>query len=136
MQVVHPEQSDHFMPYAPGIIVAAGRRTLYLSGCTALPLYHAHPHVHEELDPPDDIAEQTRLALDNIGKVLKAAGANFEHIVRADISITDMDEQDRMQEVIREYFRGQFPTSTLVEVRRLVVSGLKVEINCIAELPD
>ncbi len=136
MEIIHPEESEHFMPYSPGIVVEAGRKILYLSGCTANPLYHAHPHVLEDLNPPDDMAEQTRLTLENIRKVLEAVGAGFEHLVRADIFVTNMDEQDQMQEVIKEYFKGHFPTSTLVEVSRLVTPGLKLEINCTAVLPE
>jgi 2-iminobutanoate/2-iminopropanoate deaminase len=135
MEVIHPEKSEHFMPYAPGIRVKAGTDTLYLSGCTCLPLYHAHPHVPEELDVPEDIKEQTRLTMENIKKVLDAAGATFQDAVVANMFVTDMNEQDEIGQVMGEYFQGHYPTSTLVEVRRLVVEGVRLEIEVIAELP-
>lgn len=136
MEVIHPEKSPHFMPFAPGIKVRAGTDILYVSGCTALPLYHAHPHVLKDLHPPDDVKEQTRLVMENIKKVLDAAGATFRNVVQADVFVTNMDDQDRIGEVMGKYFQGHFPTSTMVEVRRLVVDGLKLEVNVIAELPS
>ncbi len=135
MEVIQPEKSEHFMPFAPGIKVRAGTDLLYLSGCTALPLYHAHPHVVKDLRFPQDVKEQTRLVLKNIKKVLDAAGATFRDVVVANIFVTDMDDQDKIGEVMGEFFQGHFPTSTLVEIRRLVVDGLKLEVEVIAELP-
>jgi len=41
MEVIHPEKSDYFMPFAPGMKVRGGTDLLFVSGCTALPLYHA-----------------------------------------------------------------------------------------------
>ena len=135
MEVIQPEKSEHFMPFAPGIKIRAGTDMLYLSGCTALPLYHAHPHVVKDLHFPEDVKEQTRLVLTNIKKVLDAAGATFRDVIVANIFVTDMNDQDKIGQVMGEFFQGQFPTSTLVEVRRLVVDGLKLEVEVIAELP-
>jgi enamine deaminase RidA (YjgF/YER057c/UK114 family) len=135
MEVIHPERSHHFMPFAPGIKVRAGSKMLYVSGCTALPLYHAHPHVPADLHFPDDVREQTRLVMENLKKVLDAAGATFRDVVCADVFVTNIDDQDKIGEVMGEYFQGHFPTSTMVEVRRLVVAGLKLEVNATAELP-
>jgi len=135
MEVIHPEKSDYFMPFAPGMKVRGGTDLLFVSGCTALPLYHAHPHVLEDLHPPEDVKTQARLVMENIKKVLDAAGATFRDVVIADIFVTNMDDQDKIGEVMAEYFQGHFPTSTMVEVRRLVVPGLKLEVNAVAELP-
>ena len=42
--VHHPDRrTDVHMPYAPGILVARGR-LVFLSGVTAAPVYHSHPH--------------------------------------------------------------------------------------------
>lgn len=136
MEVVQPEKTKYFMPYAPGIKVKADTDLLFMSGCTALPLYHAHPHdPADERRIPKDIKEQTRLVMDNIKRVLDSVGATFKDVVVANWFVTNMDEQDQIGQVMGEYFEGNFPCSTLVEVRRLVVEALRLEVEVVAEIP-
>ena len=62
IEEVHPKpEQAQYMPYAPAISVEGPVETLYLSGSTASPLYHQHPHVPEEHVLPSDIKDQTRL---------------------------------------------------------------------------
>ena len=51
---------------------------------------------------------------------------------------TDIDGQDVVNAILKEpqYFGDHLPTSTTVEVKRLVVPGLKLEIEAIAIVPD
>jgi enamine deaminase RidA (YjgF/YER057c/UK114 family) len=116
--------------------VRPGGTLLFFSGATALPLYHQHPHEHDKLSPPDDTREQTRLVMQNLKKCLTAAGACFADVVRTDVFVTDMEEQDAIGEVMEEFFQGDYPASTLVEVRRLVDERLKLEVNAIAVVGD
>ncbi len=130
--VVEVEKTSFFMPYAPLVRVRPGGTLLFLSGATALPLYHQHPHDHDQLDPPDDVRAQTRLVMENLKKVLAASGATFSDIVRTDVFVTNMDEQDAIGEVMGEYFQGDYPASTLVQVASLVDKRLKLEVSAIA----
>ena len=134
--VVEVEKTDFFMPFAPVVRVRPGGTLLFLSGATALPLYHQHPHEHGKLNPPDDAREQTRLTMENIKRCLEAAGATFADVVRTDVFITDMEEQDAIGEVMSEYFEGDYPASTLVEVKRLVDKRLKLEVKVMAVVGD
>jgi 2-iminobutanoate/2-iminopropanoate deaminase len=134
--VVDVEKTSFFMPYAPLIRVRPGGTLLFLSGSTALPLYHQHPHEHDTLDPPTDARAQTRLVMENLQKVLAASGASFSDVVRTDVFVTNMEEQDAIGEVMGEYFAGNYPCSTLVEVSRLVDARLKLEVNAIAVVDD
>lgn len=111
-EIVEVEETAFFMPYASAVRVRPEGTLLFLSGATALPLYHQHPHEHEKLDPPEDVRAQTRLVMENLKKVLDASGAAFSDIVRTDVFITDMEEQDAIGEVMGEYFQGDFPAST------------------------
>ena len=135
MDIIQPAQTEHFMPYAPGIKVAATRDLLFISGATALPLYHPHPHQPEIHDIPENPYEQTILTIKNLKQVLDTAGATFQDLVASTIFLTDMNEQGDIGRGIGEYAKGHFPTGTMVEVSRLVILGLKVEINAIAEMP-
>ncbi len=121
------------MPFVPGIVVEGDRRTLYVAGATALPLYHKHPHDPKELEIPSDIKEQTRRVLENIRMVVEAAGAKMENIVTIKKYLTRMQEdQDAIAEVLVEYFGENLPTSTTIEVKSLVVKDARLEIDAIA----
>jgi enamine deaminase RidA (YjgF/YER057c/UK114 family) len=132
---VEVERTSFFMPYAPVVRVRSGGDLLFISGATALPLYHAHPHDHEALDPPEDVREQTRLVMENLGRCLAAAGASWSDVVRTDLFVTDMRDQDAIGEVMGPYFDGDFPASTLVQVVQLVDPRLKLEMSAIAVVP-
>lgn len=92
---VEVEKTSFFMPYAPLIRVPAGGELLFISGATALPLYHDHPHRHEQLDPPSDVREQTRLVMESLSRCLAAGGATWKDIVRTDLFVTDWRTRTR-----------------------------------------
>ena len=130
--VVEVEPTEFFMPYAPAIRVRPGGTLVFASGATALPLYHQHPHEHDQLDPPADVRAQTRLVMENLKRVLESSGTTFADVVRTDVFVTHIEEQDAIGEVMAEYFEGDYPASTLVEVRRLVDERLRIEVSAIA----
>ena len=137
-EAIHPRPSEaHMMPFAPGMLVSGGR-LLFISGCTALKLYHSHPHRPEEFVFPEHIGEQARRVLDSIKLTLDACGITFRDIVKVTKFFTNIDGQDVVNAILREpkYFGDHLPTSTTVEVKRLVVPGLKLEIEAIAVVPD
>lgn len=123
------------MPFVPAVKVRGGS-TIYLSGATAFPLVHSHPHREEELRVPEDVAEQAALAMENLRRALAAAGAGFEHVVKVVIYNTEMDQQDQVNEVYRRYFPREMPARSHVGVSRLVGKGLKIEIELVAVVPD
>ena len=82
----------------------------------------------------DDVAEQTRLAFENVNKILKEAGANLDNVVKAVIYVTDMNNFDIISPIRGEYFKNSMPVSTMVEVNRMVLEGAKIEIEVTAIL--
>lgn len=131
-EFIEVEKHDYFMPFSAVLRVPAGADLLFLSGATALPLFHEHPHIHEDLDPPRDVKEQAELTMQNIKACLEAAGATFADVVRTDVHVTDMNDQDDIGEVLGRYFKPPYPASTLVQVNRLVDPRAKLEITAIA----
>jgi enamine deaminase RidA (YjgF/YER057c/UK114 family) len=131
--VHHPDRrTDVHMPYAPGIVVARGR-LVFLSGVTAAPVYHSHPHRDEEFDLPPSMREQARLTMENLKKTLAAAGCTLNDMVSATRYLTAVAEQDDLNRVWAEYLGGHLPTTTTVEVSRLAThERCKVEISAIA----
>lgn len=131
--VHHPDRrTDVHMPYAPGIVVARGR-LVFLSGVTAAPVYHSHPHRDEEFDLPESMREQARLTMENLKKTLAAAGCTLRDLVSATRYLTTVEEQDDLNRVWVDYLGGHLPTTTTVEVSRLATHArCKVEISAIA----
>jgi 2-iminobutanoate/2-iminopropanoate deaminase len=79
-----------------------------------------------------DIRAQTRQALENVQAVLEAAGATMDDIVKVTVFVTDVRHLAAIHEVRAEYFRKDYPASTLVEVKSLVSPELMIEIEAIA----
>ncbi len=123
---------DMMMPYAPALLVRRGS-LLFLSGVTAAPVYHSHPHREEEFDLPLTMREQAVLTMENLKKTLEAAGCGMKNVVSATRYLTDVGEQDDLNRVWAEYLGGHLPTTTTVEVSRLATHrNCKIEISTIA----
>jgi enamine deaminase RidA (YjgF/YER057c/UK114 family) len=134
VSIVHhgDRRTDVMMPYAPGILVSQGR-LVFLSGVTAAPVYHHHPHREEDFDLPSSMREQARLTMENLKKTLAAAGCELHDMVAATRYLTDVGEQDDLNRVWAEYLAGHLPTTTTVEVARLATHPrCKIEISAIA----
>jgi 2-iminobutanoate/2-iminopropanoate deaminase len=138
LSVVHhaDRRTDVLMPYAPGIVVRRGR-LVFLSGVTAAPVYHSHPHREEEFDLPSTMREQAVRVMENLVRTLEAAGCTVADLVSATRYLTDVGEQDDLNRVWAEYLKGHLPTTTTVEVSRLATHPrCKVEISAIAVASD
>src|SRR5215831_14209471 len=135
--VHHAERRrDVVMPYAPAIVVRRGS-LVFLSGVTAAPVYHHHPHREEDFDLPSTMREQAVLCMENLKKTLEAAGATFTDLVAATRFLTDVTEQDDLNRVWGTYLGNHLPTTTTVEVRQLATHPrCKIEISAIAVTED
>ena len=100
---------------------------LYISGM--LPVNAAG-----ELMSDGDVIRQSEQVLDNIGVVLRSAGASFDDVVRVGVYVRDMADRERINTVRRRYFGDSRPASTLVEVSALAHPGALVEIEAVALL--
>ena len=62
---------------------------------------------------------QARETFTKIKHLMEAAGGTMNDIVRLDIYVTDITQREGVWKARKEFFTGDFPTSTLVEVRAL-----------------
>jgi enamine deaminase RidA (YjgF/YER057c/UK114 family) len=130
IEEVHPQpERAAEMPYAPAIEVTGADLIVFLSGATASPLYHQHPHVKEEHVLPDDIEEQTRRAMASIRSVLDAKGLKWGNVVKVTKYLTDMREADAVNRTMNEYLGDHRPASTLICVNNLSSPGARVELD-------
>lgn len=101
---------------------------LFISGLTA-------HDAQGNLVGGDDAAAQTRKILENIGMVLQHVGAGFEDVLKVTVYLADINDRPRINPVRQEFFGKNKPASTLVEVSRLALPGMKVEIEAVVGLP-
>jgi len=81
-----------------------------------------------------DIRSETRLELANISTILRAANSSIENVVKVSIHLADLNDFDAMNEVYREFFKGDYPARTTVQA--VLRTGRKIEIDCIARVKD
>lgn len=80
------------------------------------------------------IEEETRRTLENIKLILEQAGTSMEHVVKCTAHLSDINDFDRYNAVYAEYFPGVKPARTTVQ--SVLAEGIKVEIDCIAYIPE
>lgn len=116
----HSKNKGH---YTPGII---SNGMLYISGQLSI-----DPDTRNI--PEGGIEVHTKLALENIDRVLKEAGLCRNDIVQCKVYISDMDQWDIVNQVYAEFFGEHKPARILVPVGKLHF-GCLVEIEAIAEV--
>jgi 2-iminobutanoate/2-iminopropanoate deaminase len=116
-----PDAAKPIGPYSPAI--RAGN-LLFLSGQVGF-----DPATGNLID--GDISAQTDQVMRNIGTLLKAAGADFAHVVRTTVFLADMGEFAKMNEVYARYVVNPPPARSTVQVARLPRDA-RVEIDVIA----
>ena len=79
----------------------------------------------------EDVEEQTKQSLENIGAILKEAGYEFKDVVSATVYIKDMNDFAKINAVYDKYLGEVKPARACVEVARLQ-KDVKVEIGVIA----
>jgi 2-iminobutanoate/2-iminopropanoate deaminase len=72
---------------------------------------------------------QAKEAFTKVKHMVEAAGGTMNDIIRLDIYVTDITQREGVWKARKEFFTGDFPTSTLVEVRALATPQQHVEIT-------
>lgn len=98
---------------------------VYLSGCIGSP-----PDAPSQLS--DDLEQQTRQLLQNMSRVLEAAGSSMKLVVKNTVLIKSMDLFKRVNEVYGEFFEEK-PARSTFAVAGLPMNAL-VEIEATALL--
>ena len=76
-----------------------------------------------------DMRAQTEQALGNVARALERAGASLADVVRTRIYVTDIGRWEEAGRAHGAVFGSIRPTSTMVEVSRLVNPDMLVEIE-------
>jgi len=115
---------------APGLWSNAIRAgdMLFISGQVARPFEGGTGIVGK------DEYEQTKQIFSRIDRIVKAAGGTMDNLVKMTIYVVNIEKNTEVWRARREFFSGDFPASTLVEVRSLAKPEVLVEIETVAYL--
>jgi 2-iminobutanoate/2-iminopropanoate deaminase len=78
-----------------------------------------------------DIKAQARRALENVKAILDDQHLTFAHVVKTTVFLTNLADFPAMNEVYAEYFKGEYPARSTIQVAALP-KGASVEIEVIA----
>lgn len=79
-----------------------------------------------------NVTLQARQVLTHMGSILRHAGADFADVLKVTVYLLDVNDREAVNEVRKEFFGESRPASTLIEVRRLAIPGMLVEIDAVA----
>ena len=81
-----------------------------------------------------DIELQTAYILENLKKTFEAAGSSLDHVVKAQVFLTDLANFHGFDTVWKRYFKVP-PPRTTIGCTGLLVAGTLVEIDLIGYVP-
>jgi enamine deaminase RidA (YjgF/YER057c/UK114 family) len=110
-----------------GVEVPPGARLLTIAGQLG---------VTETGEIAQGASEQARLAFENMGKVLAAAGMGFEDIVHLNTYVTDRAHIEGYRAARADFMPDPPPSSTLLIISGLANPDFKIEIEAIAAKAD
>lgn len=121
-QAVVPAGTRPSATLTPGI---RDGNTLYVSGQLGV----------SRTDPDSSIQGQTKRSLENIQKVVEAAGSSMANVLKCTVFLADVKDFAGMNSAYSAVFTKEPPARSTVVVAALVSPSAKVEIECIAAIP-
>lgn len=130
-RVVNPETLESPVGYSHAVVAAPGR-AIYLAGQTGM---RADGTLAGE-----SLLDQFDQASANVVEALAAAGGRSEHLVSMLMFVTDLEEyrgaRRELGVIYRKHFGSHYPAAALLEVKGLFDRSAKVELVCIAVVPE
>lgn len=122
---IFPDGKQSGRPYSPGL---EANGFLFISGQLAL--------------GPDgkliqgDIQAMTKQCLENVAKVIKAAGGGVQDVVKTTVFLKNISDFDKVNQAYADFFRGTvFPARSCVQAAALPLNA-DIEIEAIAGIPS
>lgn len=79
----------------------------------------------------ENIQEQTKQSLNNIGCILKEVNLGYSDIIKVKIFLKDLKDFNIVNDIYRKYFNGNYPARSCFEISRLPKDAL-IEIEVVA----
>ncbi|WP_125154568.1 RidA family protein [Clostridium rectalis] len=110
-------------PYSQGIVIGD---FLFASG--QIPI---DPKTGQLVTGEDPIIAQTHQSMKNVKNILESQEMTFDNVIKTTVFITNMDDFAKVNSIYGEYFKGDFPARSCVQVAKLPKDAL-VEVEIIA----
>ncbi len=127
-RLINPESLGSPSGYANGVLTEPGGRLLFVAGQIGWD--------EKQTIVSSDFVEQFDRALANVVAVVTEAGGQPDQIARMVVYVTNRDEYQEHRRRIGEKYRSHlgkhFPAMVLVEVKSLLDTAAKVEIEAVA----
>ncbi len=101
---------------------------LFISGMMAV-------DAQNKLIGEGDVVVQARAVFSNLQRALEAEGSSFSDVLKVTVYLQNIEDRAKINPVRQEFFGDARPASALVEVAKLAIPGLLVEVEAIAGLP-
>ena len=113
-------------PYSQGVVTTGGK-LVFISG-------QVPQDASGNLVGKGDLEAQTKQVFANLKNMVEAAGGTVANIVKITIFMLKVTPQayETLGRVRREFWSGDFPASTLVEINRLASPDFLIEIEAFA----
>ena len=76
------------------------------------------------------VKAETRQALENLGKLLEAAGSSFEGVIKVTLFLSDIEDYGLVNDVYGEFFTVDPPARSIIQGK--LPAGAFVEIDAVA----
>jgi len=96
-------------------------RTIYISGHTS---------------KADGMEQQVQKIYESLGQTLAHFGADFSCVVKENIYARDLDALKAANPVRKKFYGENFPAATWVQVDRLFMPEMLLEVELVAVLPE
>ena len=81
------------------------------------------------------VEEETLYTLNQIKRILEAAGCTLNDVVKCTVHLEDIDEFDRYNSVYKDFFKGVSILPARTTVQSVLWNDIKVEIDVVARKP-
>jgi 2-iminobutanoate/2-iminopropanoate deaminase len=76
-----------------------------------------------------------RQAYNELKQTLAAYGLDFRNVVKENLYTTDLDAVETNKDIRKEYYGEEYPAATWVQVQRLYLPKLVIEVELVAVFP-
>jgi 2-iminobutanoate/2-iminopropanoate deaminase len=122
-----PTVAPPLKPYYSNAVEVASGPLLFIAGQVAL-------DQAGKVVGKDDLRAQAVQVLENIRAILVANNADMKDVVQVTVYVTDMRAFHDIADIRTKYFPKDGPSSVIVEVSKLALPDLQIEISAIAAI--
>ena len=114
-----PDTPVSELPFSPAVVVG---ELIFVSGQASV---DAHGNIVS-----DTFEGEFRRSIENVRRVLEAAGSDLEHVVQSRNYVRDAADLPRFNQLYREYFSAPLPARTTIT--NCLPPSLRFEIEAVA----